>query len=523
MKSKVLSLVVLAFSFSVCAGWTGAESVAAPYVAMWGGRELELNPARISSVPFCRVWPGHQRELSQTEMSYFVRFDALRDGKLVLRGHEVGKRFRRMLPLGTKDRLAVEGVDAVILDVTATGAFVFAFDGLPTLHVFADPPLQPVPTPGPGGELIRFGRGEHFPGVVAPKSGDVVVLDEGAVVYGSLFVLNATNVTVTGRGIFDGSRLARADETMRKFRRERGLPEIDTESACFAYSVYGSENVTISGVTFRDPPFWTLVVRNQCRHTLIDNIHIVGNWRYNSDGVDVCASEDTVIRNSFFRTFDDCVIARGPYMKGEFAPVSGMVVTNCSLYCDWGVPFKAQVQDFHGSTIEDVTMRDCKILAMRENALFLAVRYGCDLDILRNLTFEDLEFSFFPQPRSLLQSHDGESFTALPLTSNCLALAFSYTLGKNLDNQINAPMEKPEYYRFLFENFAFRRFKVLGESRKFSVRLESLVPRHEIRNVDIVDLPEYELVMKGDVRLAPEGFPRKTVHDAGALAAGFCQ
>ena len=48
--------------------------------------------------------------------------------------------------------------------------------------------------------MLPVGRYES---VVAPKSGDVVVLDEGAVVYGSLFILNATNVTVTGRGIFD--------------------------------------------------------------------------------------------------------------------------------------------------------------------------------------------------------------------------------------------------------------------------------------------------------------------------------
>ena len=470
------------------------------YAATWNGRALDLNLARISSVPFCRVWPGRQREISQTEMSHFVRFDLSASGEFIVRGPGVAKRLKRLLPLSAAEILRKKGEDTLDLSIAKPGAYVLEFDGLPTLHVFADPPLPPIPVPGPGGKVIRFAKGEHHPGVVAPKSGDVVVLDEGAVVYGSLFILNATNVTVTGRGIFDGSRLERSDEVMRKFRREHGLPEIDTESACFAYSVYGSENVTISGVTFRDPPFWTLVVRNQCRNTLIDNIHVVGNWRYNSDGIDVCASADTVIRNSFLRTFDDCVIARGPYMKGEFAPVSGMVVTNCALYCDWGVPFKAQVQDFHGSTIENVTMRDCKILAMRENAIFLAVRYGSDLDILRSLTFEDLEFSFFPQPRSGFQSRDGETFVAQPLTENCLALAYSYTLGKNLDNQVNAPMENPDHYRFIFENFAFRRFKALGEKRAFCVRLESLVPRHEIRGVNIVDLPEHKLVTKGDVQ-----------------------
>ena len=500
MKERVL-VALIAAGCAVAASGRDAAVGVAPYVVTWAGRPLELNQARISAIPFCRVWPGHQRDVSQTEMSNFVRFDVVEGGRLVVGGKGVGRRIRRMLPLSEQWRLKVEGDDAVSVQIDRSGFPVLEFEGLPALHVFADPPLAPVPAPQEGGRLIRFSRGEHHPGVVAPRSGDVVVLDEGAVVYGSLFVLNATNVTVTGRGIFDGSRLERSDETMRAFRRGHGLPEIDTESACFAYSVYGSENVVISGVTFRDPPFWTLVVRNQCRHTLIDNVHIVGNWRYNSDGVDVCGSEDTEIRNSFFRTFDDCVIARGPYMKGEFAPVSGMIVTNCSMYCDWGVPFKAQVQDFHGSTIENVAMRDCKLLAMRENAIFLAVRYGCDLDVMRNLSFEDLELDFFPQPRSQFQAEDGDTFVYEPLKTNCLAIAFSYTLGKNLDNQVNAPMEDPNYYHFLFDGFSFRRFKALGEERKFLVKLEATVPRHEIRGVEISDLPEHELLQTGNVHM----------------------
>ncbi len=490
-----LWLSFFAFLFGRAFGGDGD----APYAATWEGAALRQDEARVSSVPMCRVWPGHQRELSQTELARFVRFDAAQPGAFILRGPGVARRLKRMLPLSEASALVREGDDALRLAVARPGFYVFAFDGLPTLHVFADPPLPPVPAPGPGGRLIRFGPGEHRPGVVAPQSGDVVVLDEGAVVYGSLFVLNATNVTVTGRGVFDGSRLARADETLRAFRRARGLPEVDTESACFAYSVYGSENVTIAGVTFRDAPFWTLVIRNHCRNTRVDNVHIVGNWRYNSDGVDVCASADTVIRNSFVRTFDDCLIARGPYLAGESEPVSGLVVSNCTLYCDWGVPFKAQVQDFHGSMVENVLMRDCRILAMRENALFLAVRYGCDLDVIRNLTFEDLELDFFPQPQSVYQKADGEAFVYRPLATNALALAFSYTLGPNLDNQVNGAMREPGYYRFVFEDFAFRRFRAYGERRDFEVRLETQVPRHEIRRVTVEGLPPHRLVKVGNV------------------------
>ena len=86
-----------------------------------------------------------------------------------------------------------------------------------------------------------------------------------------------------------------------------------------------------------------------------------------------------------------------------------------------------------------------------------------------------------------------------PLATNALALAFSYTLGPNLDNQVNGAMREPGYYRFVFEDFAFRRFRAYGERRDFEVRLETQVPRHEIRRVTVEGLPPHRLVKVGNV------------------------
>ena len=36
------------------------------------GGKLQVNEARVSKIPFNRAWPGKQRDISQTEMSYFV-------------------------------------------------------------------------------------------------------------------------------------------------------------------------------------------------------------------------------------------------------------------------------------------------------------------------------------------------------------------------------------------------------------------------------------------------------------------
>jgi len=454
----------------------------------WNGVEVPQQTVRISSVPFCRVWPGHQRELSQTELARTVRFDVERPGVLDVRGDGLGAKFLRIRPLSLSGSVTTNA-DSVSVSVAAAGAFVLEFDGAPTLHAFADAPLGDEPEPAPGGRTIRFAAGEHSPGVVAPSSGDVVILDEGAVVHGGLQILNATNVTVFGRGVFDASGFERADPRIRAFHKAHGLPEVDTESACFAYSVHGSKDVAIRGVTFRDPPFWTLVIRNQSENVLVDGIKIVGNWRYNSDGIDVCASKNVTIRNSFIRTFDDCLIARGPYMAGEFAPVDGMTVSNCVLWADWGQAFKAQVQDFHGSTIRNVLLRDIRVASVQDSLAFLAVRYGSDLDVIRDVTIEDVEIDCAPQSQSRIQSKDGEAFSPRPKTWSTLLCLSSYTLGKNLDNQVNGPMEKPEFYHFIHENITVRNVRALGESRSFESQLLMTVPRHEMHGVTIDNVP----------------------------------
>ena len=101
-----------------------------------------------------------------------------------------------------------------------------------------------------------------------------------------------------------------------------GLPLRDKKYTS-ALVAYDCENLTIDGIIIRDAMLWTVIVRNHCRKVLIDNIKIIGQWRYNSDGIDICASEDVVVRNSFIRAFDDCFIARGAYLEGEkYRPLS---------------------------------------------------------------------------------------------------------------------------------------------------------------------------------------------------------
>ena len=48
------------------------DVVCSDYEVKINGNSFETNTARVSAVPFNRRWPGHQRDISQTETVQFV-------------------------------------------------------------------------------------------------------------------------------------------------------------------------------------------------------------------------------------------------------------------------------------------------------------------------------------------------------------------------------------------------------------------------------------------------------------------
>ena len=70
---------------------------------------------------------------------------------------------------------------------------------------------------------------------------------------------------------------------------------------------------------------WSTIIRNNCENITVDNIKIIGQWRYNSDGINICASKNVTVKNSFIRSFDDCIITRGAYLEGEDGNVENVL------------------------------------------------------------------------------------------------------------------------------------------------------------------------------------------------------
>ncbi len=445
-----------------------------PYRVSFGDRRLDCRQARVSAIPFNREWCGKQRPLDQTKTDLFVQFDLSGAGTLefdFLGGAPASARIR---PMSKADFSLAEG--GLRIPVPGPMQFVVEFpeSELPSLHVFANPPFEYRR----GENDIYFGPGEHDAGLIAPKSGQTVCLAPGAVVYGGIVVTNAANVRITGRGILDSSRID---------RMATGLPRTCLDIA-------SSTNVRVEGIVLRDAPQWSVYVRNGSKGVTFDNVKLVGMWRYNSDGLDLCASEDVTVKNSFVRSFDDCVVFRGPYLKGETEgmDVRNMTVSNCVLWCDWGANLKIQAHMIP-CVMENLRCIDSVFANVDMKGVWVTSLPGSSSTVIRNVRIENLELDFQPDrlmPR--MQHKDTTRFERFKAKACELALVNNYRYGPH------HPADDPAF-NIRYSDIRFAHVRAFGAPTPLTAKIDVLAPHHEVREVVFEDTPPVQVTKKGNV------------------------
>ena len=478
---------------------------AGAFEVAWNGSPLPVHPARVSAWPMNQVWAGYQRPVEQSAVGSFVSFDLASAGELVVTPNAVEDCGEPViLPLSYRPPMRREG-RRLVISVNRPRQFTVSFgrDTEP-LSVFANPPFVP-PT---AGKVRRFAPGEHHVGVIVPESGETIVIDEGAVVYGAIQVMHAHDVKIVGRGIVDGSYLARADRASLAHRSAEaaGLPPgfYGAEMAVTAFTCAWSTNVVVEGVTFRDPPRWTMIVRAQSRDITIDNIKIVGCWRYNSDGINVCASENVTIRNSFIRSFDDCIIARGAYLDCGEGPTRNVLAENCVLWCDWGKNLEVWA-GHKPCLIENVTYRNLACVNVMNGAACDVTTWFASPDTkIRNVTMEDIEFDFsrVRYDAKLQRSPTDVGFDRAVSSVACLLRVNVASYGRYLGNQQYEPATDLSGFNVEYGNLAFRRFRVLGEPPPELIgEVDASTSPHHIDGLVLEDLPQsLKLSITGDIR-----------------------
>lgn len=360
------------------------------------GTEVPVYVCRVSAMPFNQVWPGYQRPTEQTELAGFAYW-GMRGPVAV---EVISKRpFKSVAvrPRSRGIRPSLKG-NTIRFRLARPGQFTVELDGPHhALHLFADPPEADAPPAG-GPSVMYFGPGVHRPGAIDLKSGQTIYVAGGAVVYTSIHGRGVDHVRVLGRGIIDTS----------EFERGKGGGSIRLTDC---------SDVKVDGVILRDPDVWGLSAFG-CRNVAVSRVKLVGLWRYNSDGIDMCNTENVTVRDSFIRSYDDSLVLKG--LKGRSGgagpsydgrPVRNIRASGLVIWCDWGRALEIGAETC-APEISDVIFRDIDVI--RTTHIGMDIQHG-DRAAVHDIRFEDVRVEVDDvNPPPLLQKAPGEQYRPDP-------------------------------------------------------------------------------------------------------------
>ena len=256
------------------------------------------------------------------------------------------------------------------------------------LHLFANPLETNRPSPADP-HVTYFGPGIHELATLRLHDGAILYLAAGAVVraiippgekpanardwagvpnYQNFIEADGVkNITICGRGIFDLSKLPWHART--------------------AFVLAHISNLNIEGITIIGAPGWDIALFGS------SNIHIRNIKEIcaleNSDGIDICNSQNVMIEDCFLRNNDDeiCVKTTAP---PPAQPSRNIVVRNCVVWNDRARGLG--ITDETRRDIDNVLFRNCDIIhdfSTSGDCAALAVILS-DSGTVSNIRFEDI-------------------------------------------------------------------------------------------------------------------------------------
>ena len=339
-----LSLLFMFFATLSCGEGQGVRFYPAPegeepsphYSVKINNKPLFVYQARVSAFPI-NMWPvSFQRPLEQTELAAFACFDTDEavdveiESKIPVETVTIRPASKNIKPqvVGNTIRFRVKEPCQLVVEIN---------DHHHALHLFVNPVERQKKNPDQ--YTLYFAAGRHQPGVIELKDNESVYIEGGAIVETMIRANNAQNITIQGRGIIDASSFERGKGSMIRLNECAG--------------------VKIEGVILKDSPGWALAMF-EAKNVDIENVKLIGHWRYNADGIDIVNSQNVTVNNSFVRAFDDCICLKGVKTKNQ-SNVSNISVNQCVLWCDWGTAIQIGAETVADS-IHHNFFRNCDII-----------------------------------------------------------------------------------------------------------------------------------------------------------------
>jgi len=398
----LLSFVARVDARSIVAPMPESERVCADYEVWIDGEKAPVWECRVSAIPFNRIWPGYQRSLDQTETAGFVTWQTdSATTEVVVKTTKSVEALQsvvvRPASLEITPKIDVEkkeisfvapGTTPIVVEI---GGFHNALHLLP-FPIYERPEKLDAPN------LRYFAPGVHTVGRVQLKSGDEVFVDAGAVVYGGFYAVNAENIKISGPGIIDAAPYER-----------------DVTNGIFKFSK--CKNVVIDGIVQRDPDVWSTTLF-QCDDVTIRNTKLVGLWRYNADGIDVCNSENVLVEKSFLRTFDDGLVVKGLGDNVE-KPSRNLVFRENVIWCDWGRAMELGAET-RAPQFENIRFENSDII--RTTHIAMDIQHG-DRAKISNVVFDNIRVEIDDDvPTPVYQDSDERQYNPKQDPNFCPAL-----------------------------------------------------------------------------------------------------
>lgn len=359
------------------------------------GKKVKCERARVSAIPFNQVWCGYQRSKRQTELSYFVNYCGELPAVVKVKVIEVeppkyslaGKPYS--IKPQSKNIKVCKANDEYVFALTENGSYTFDNDTHENLTVFVSSEIEQ------GNATYTYTKGIYYVGKLNLNSNESVFIGKDAVVYGCIYADNAHDIRIYGNGILDDRQ------------EQRASIECYNDDTIGTLKLYNCTNVKIEGIILRDSAIW-VVNLFACNRVIIDNIKIIGHYKYNTDGIDIVNSSNVKIINSYIRAFDDGITLKAidKYAKMN---VENIHVENCVLWCGWGRTLEIGLET-GCEYMRNISFINCDLIcnsavsldiqngdyAIIENVLFKNIRVCCDLGLKE--IYQRSKADTYPQP-----------------------------------------------------------------------------------------------------------------------------
>lgn len=352
-------------------------------------RDLRVyeKPEQMETNPYYHVWVRPQGHVEYTELpcyesaTPFVTFDYDFEVPIEVKIEYGASSFMErayILPTSAEIETQVDNKTVTFwMDKPEKISVEFSLRRSINLFVFANAIEDEAQVPDPDTQdpnILYYGPGYHEVGHLELKSNQTLYLAGGAVLDAYITATDAENVKILGRGIITGKNYSYSPDRY----------QIITLIRC--------TNVYVEGITLMDSNAWTFVTK-YCKDVTITDIKEVCDG-LNSDGFDICSSENVLIDNVFVRNHDDNISIKA--FNG--IPSKNITMQNSVLFTTAAHnmlvgPEAKPGADGESIVFDQITFKNIDVIRNEtQSGTFCGVMaiMACDNSITQNVTWENI-------------------------------------------------------------------------------------------------------------------------------------